>query len=319
MMKKEFYESGIFGFALFVLAVIASVFTGGVMCVATPLDGGGVVNDGMSSVGDNEPIADDDFYVKDVDRKVMLVRPMATPIDTISRMGTTKKVKSMEVKYYSVGSKAIKTTLKTAITAQTSGTTVSLISNDSKMFADADTIRVVGVSGYKEDGSTVDPDNDLMLLVCGKDSSGNPTVCAVNGKVDDNNVCSWLPAIPVNTPLIRMGKACAELDAQAAKFTTLPSAEIQYCQIFMTQVEQSTVDKLSQKEVDWNFSDLEEASIYDMKMGIENSFLFGVKATFTHPTKEQKIWTTGGIMNMAGKYIEIGTAASGVADRKSVV
>lgn len=308
MKLKENY----LGFALFLLAIIASVFTGGVMCMATPLEGGGVQNDDASTIGNNEDIVDDDFYQKDVDKKVAKVRPMTTPIDTISRSSESiNKVKSMEVKYYAVGTKPIITTLKTAITAQTSGTTVTLTPNDAKMFTESDTIRVVGVSGYDSDGATVDTTNDLMLLVCGKDStSGSPVVCAINGLDDDNGGTTYLPAIAAGTTLTRLGKACAEVDAQTGKFTALPSAETQYCQIFMTQIEQSTVDAMSAKEVDWSFSDLEEASIYDMKMGIENSFLFGVKGQLTNPVKDQKVWTTGGIYRMAGKDIEIGTTES---------
>ena len=48
------------------------------------------------------------------------------------------------------------------------------------------------------------------------------------------------------------------------------------------QVEQSTLAKIGKKEVDWSFSDLEEDGIYDMRLGMEGSFMFGVKRKFTH-------------------------------------
>lgn len=304
-MNKVFIFSG--NIFLFVLAAVVSVLTGNlIMAAGYSLPDAGVANNDLSSVSNNSEIAESDFYESDVDKRITRVRPMATPLDTISRKAESKqRVKSMEVQYYSIGLRPIKTSLKTAITAQTSGTVVSLVANDSKMFTESDTIRVVGVKGYLSDGATAD-DKDLLLLVCGKDSSGNPTVCAVNGLDDDNGGTTYLPAIAAETVLIRMGKACAELDAQAPKFTSLPTSETQYCQIFMTQVEQSSIDSMYAKKIDWDFNDIEEDSIFDMKMGIENSFLFGVKNVINHPVKEQKVWSTGGIWWMAGKDIVVG-------------
>lgn len=291
---------------LMVSAIVAGMLTGGVIMAAAPaLPDAGNVNDDLSSISNNEDLADEDYYTKEIDERITKIRPMATPLDNISRNATAKRTRSMEVKYYSVGTRPIKTTLKAAVTEQTSGTTISLIPSDAKMFTEADTIRVVGVKGYKSDGATVDT-KDLVLSVCGKDNSGNPTVCAVNGKSDGNGANSYLPDIAAGTTLIRMGKACAELDAQAPKFTTLPTAEVQYCQNFMTQVEQSKIEEIQSKEVNWKFSDLEEDSIFDMKMGMENSYMFGVKGSINHPVKEQKVWATGGIWWMAGKDLVVG-------------
>ena len=292
---------------LMLSAIVVGMLTGNVvMAAATDLPDAGKGNDDLSSITNNEDIADEDFYTKDIDQRITKIRPMATPLDNISRNATARKTESMEVKYYSVGTRPIKTTLKTAVTAQTDGTTVSIVPTDAKMFTEADTVRVVGVNGYKSDGATADT-KDLVLLVCGKDNSGNPTVCAINGKSDGNGANGYVPAIPVGTVLIRMGKACAELDAQAPKFTTLPTAEVQYCQNFMTQVEQSKIEEIQSKEVNWKFDDLEEDSIFDMRMGMENSYLFGVKGKLTHPVKEQKVWSTGGIWWMAGKDLVVGT------------
>jgi hypothetical protein len=104
-----------------------------------------------------------------------------------------------------------------------------------------------------------------------------------------------------------MGKACAELDVQTGRFNNIPTAETQYCQNFMIQVEQSTFDAIAKKEVDWTFSDLEEDSIYDMRLGQENTFLFGDKRCISHISKDgQKTYFTGGIWYQAGKDIEVG-------------
>ena len=67
------------------------------------------------------------------------------------------------------------------------------------------------------------------------------------------------------------------------------------------QVEQSTLQRLSNKEVGWTMSDQEEAAVYDMRMGMEKSFLFGVARQIWDPIKKEHVYFTGGIWSQAGK------------------
>lgn len=269
-------------------------------------------NGGIATETQGRAEGDEEFYQKEIDERIIKIRPMSTPIDQISRHAKAKKSKSFEVKYYSVGTRPFKTTLSQATTKQQSGTCVALTVADPSIFTVDDTIRCVGVKAITKEDGTLYTNNDvnvpdLVLCVIGTDpSTGNPNVYAVNGYKDGNNQTIWLPIIPVDTVLIRMGKACAELDVQTGRFNNLPLAEIQYCQNFMIQIEQSTFDKLAAKEVDWDFSDLEEDALYDMRLAMENTFLFGVKRKITHALKGSLQWFTGGIWYMAGKDIEVG-------------
>ena len=139
-----------------------------------------------------------------------------------------------------------------------------------------------------------------------------PIVFAVNGNVV-NRQNIGVPSIAAGTKLIRMGKSCGELDVQTGRFNNLPTSELQYCQNFMAQIEQSTLDKIANKEVNWGFSDLEEDSIYDMRLAMENSFLFGDMNMVKHTTKDGMAqWFTKGIWWQAGKDIEVGTTVDGV-------
>lgn len=275
---------------------------------------------GISTVTAGQALGDEEFYSKDIDERITKIRPMATPIDQISRYAKAQHSDSFEVKYYSVGTRPIKCTTNGAVTYQAEGQQASftLPVDDPNMFTLDDTIRVVGIPGETgADGAyqgKVKP--DLVLCVCGRAESTNaPIVYCVNGKVADTmgGQPIWVPqngsknGIPSGTTLIRMGKACGELDAQTGRFNNIPKAEIQYCQNFMIQVEQSTFDKLAKKEVNWDFSDIEEDGIYDMRLAQENTFLFGVKQKIQHVTKDGMTqWFTGGIWHMAGKDIEIG-------------
>lgn len=269
--------------------------------------------DGIATETAGRQYGDPDFYLTDVDQRIVRIRPMATPIDQISRYAKSSETKSFEVKYYSVGTRPIRTKLTKAVNAQSTGASVALEVEDPTMFTLDDTIRVVGVkaiTNYKgvayDQTKTTTP--DLELCVCGRDNAtNNPIVYAVNGVANGDNGPIWLPQIPINTVLVRMGKACGELDVQTGRFNNRPSSELQYCQNFMIQIEQSTFDKIAAKEVNWDFSDQEEDGIYDMRLAQELTFLFGDMNCIKHVTKDgMATWFTRGIWYMPGKDLDLG-------------
>ena len=270
------------------------------------------VPDGIATETAGRANGDPEFYLKDIDERITKIRPMATPIDQISRYAKAQPADSFEVKYYSVGTRPISCKTSSGLDAMVSGDRVALPVSDVNMFTLDDTIRVVGVKAlYDSKGNAYDGTDentpDLVLCVCGRDSYGMPQVYAVNGNKASDDQTILVPAIPSGTTLVRMGKACGELDVQTGRFNNIPTAEIQYCQNFMIQVEQSTFDKIAAKEVDWSFSDIEEDGIYDMRLAQENTYLFGAKNVIYHAAKEgMATWFTGGIWGMAGKDIEVG-------------
>ena len=308
---------------LMTLAFVTGASGGVFMANASELPDAGKTVAGADGTGGTDGIAtetvgraegDPNFYLSDVDKRIVKIRPMATPIDQISRYAKSSSTNSFEVKYYSVGTREIKCSTSAKVTAMVSGASVSLPVDDLNMFTLDDTIRVVGVPAKtKPDGTAYTLEDslipDLVLCVCGKDSSTNlPTVYAVNGTMDSSTKQPILvPEIPQGTTLVRMGKACGELDVQTGRFNNIPMPETQYCQNFMIQVEQSTFDKIAAKEVNWNFSDIEEDGVYDMRLAMENTYLFGVKNVIKHIAKDgMNTWFTGGIWWMAGKDIEVG-------------
>ena len=69
-------------------------------------NGGSHVSDGpLTTTAIRE--ASPDLLLSEIDQRVVKVRPMATPVDQISRMVGARKAKSMVVEYYSVDSKAV--------------------------------------------------------------------------------------------------------------------------------------------------------------------------------------------------------------------
>jgi len=307
---------------LFVIALCVGV-PGGVMMAedvataatnASDLEGGGkqVAGDGEGLAGaatetGGEIMNPDNLYTKHIDEIITKIRPNRTPIDQISRRAARSvKTNSAVVKYYSVGTRPIRTTLTQAVEAQTDESTVSLHVANVNMFTADDTIVCVGVKGYADDGTT-QTTHDLELCVIKRDDNGYPVCYAINGKIGSSKQTIVMPAIPANTVLVRAAKACAEDTMRTGKFSTVPTADEQYTQNFMTQVSQTTFDKMAQKEIDWNFNDLEEDAIFDMKRTMEVSFLMGTKRKIKHSLKDTQQYFTGGIFWQAGRDVQIGT------------
>lgn len=297
------------------LMFVASVFVGGgaimAASVITPIaeggatisEGTGTAPEGAFSKGAGEE-ASPDLFMAAVDQRVTRISQMRTPIDQISRK--TKRVvnaDSAEVKYYKVGNRPVEGEVKTAISISSSADRFALDLVDSSMLDISDTVRFKGINGYKSDGTTVDTGVDFVALVIAIDSNGNRVCQPVNGGEDQVGY----PAIAKGTKVLRMGKAGAEFDVKTSVFSNVPRPDTQYCQKFMMQVEESTWAKMTKKEVEWNFTDLERDGIEDMKIGMEGSFMFGQKRKFKHAISKDLVYTTGGIYYMVGKKIDLGT------------
>ena len=334
-MKKHF--GLVVSFLLTLVATLTGAAGNVIMAAATsPLPDAGktVAGDGVDAVDDvtksgagsvtlSETEGEEDFHVTDLDTKIMKIRPMSTPLEQITRGKGGRHINSMITKYYSVGTRPLFTTLKEATTAQSSGDRVTIKVDDPNLFTEDDTIRVVGVPAVYDDKGVKYEEGDLipdlMLKVIGVDeTTGDLTVFAVNGNQDASKKSIWLPVIAKGTRLLRMGKACSEFDAQTGMFTNLPTAEEQYCQNFMLQVEQSTFEKLWRNEANWTFSDMEEEAVYDFKVTRELTSLFGVKNAIQHASKKQQItYFTKGIWWMAGNLEVAAQFAAGFLRRLS--
>lgn len=284
------------------------------MALITGVAGGKHVVDGPLTT-DLARAGSPELLLNEIDRQIVKIRPMATPIDQLSRCAGSKHAGSMVVDYYNVDTKATSATVTRTYTepstteaaATTDAVKVKLSTSDDEIFDVSDTILVKGVFGYEPDGVT-ESKHDLVLYVVSKTDEGAITVMAVNGKkIGDAQGC--VPSIEAGTALVRMGRAASELDVQSPQFEALPRKAQNYCQIFKMQVEQSTLQRLSSKEVDWSMTDQEEAAIYDMRLGMEKSFLFGVKRKLWDPAKKENIMLTGGVWFQAGKQFNYGENA----------
>lgn len=234
-----------------------------------------------------------ELLLNEVDKRVVKIRPMSTPIDQISRLGGSRRAGSMTVDYYSVDTKPTEATLVTQSPGGSWGSTGStsvIVTDNNAIFAPSDTVLIPDVAVTDENGVA-----GKGLVVYVYDASGSEIkVLATNNY---NGKKTAVPTIPEGSKLIRMGRAATELDVQTGHFDINPVKNSNNCQIFKTQIEQSTFLKISNKEVGWDFSDQEEAAVIDMRLGMEKTFLFGVKGRFNNPDKGEDVLLTGGIWN----------------------
>lgn len=264
--------------------------------IVTGTNGGAHLMDGpltTPAIREGSP----DLLLSEIDKRVVKVRPMATPIDQISRMVGARNAKSMVVEYYSVDSKAVSSRSK-SMTAGTDGDMAGLAiyllkTDNDNLFSATETILVPSVYGKDANGKST---GSVQLYVMDKTDNGLKVVI-LNAAGNETSV---VEGINLGKRLVRMGRAAAELDVQTPQYEALPKKSTNFCQIFKAQIEQSTFAKLSAKEVGWSFNDQEEVAIMDMRMGMEKNFLFGTKARITDPRKMDEVLFTQGIWMQAG-------------------
>jgi hypothetical protein len=165
----------------------------------------------------------------------------------------------------------------------------------------SDTILVKGVKGYDAQGNVTTKNLVLYVNAVGQSSL---TVTAVNGGLGTGTNKTYVPAIAEDTVIYRLSRAAAEGEMRTPSYGVLPKKSENYCQIFMAEIAQSTLQKIAEKEVDWEFSDEEEMAVKKMLREMEASFLFGVKNVTYDNVKKANVYTTEGIYNQIDKVIE---------------
>lgn len=309
-MKKLNIKNGTL-IMLLILALCAlfGIIDAGTMIAGTNIPkGGGVIDTGGTNTAQFARENAEDLLLNEIERKVVRIRPMSNPLEQIGRYATQRSSKSQIVEYYSTDTIPADAKLKTAYAETLAGedqTTIDTTNN--KIFSQYETLIISGVSGYDEQGKTV-TDAHLVLYVLKKADDGKLIVKPINGK-NINGTANCLPSIPANSKIIRSGRAHNETDMKTTTYACVPTKRRQYLQNFRCQIEQSTLDKIADKEADWKFTDLEEEAVFDMKRGMNKSFWLGVPRLI-QDAESKDVFMTGGIWWQAGKTFFYGKSAA---------
>lgn len=253
------------------------------------------INEGKHITGaplttDLAEVAAPSLLTNDIDNKIVKIRPMATPLDQISRMGHSRPVASMEVDYYSVDTRIDRSDVTNAEDlGETDDDTrrIKLTLSAPSAFEISDTMTVASKNKM------------ITAYVVAKNDNTIEVLTDKTATISDFN----------SHEVIRMGRAATQLDVQSPQFNVLPHKRTNLCQIFKQQIEQSIVMRDSHKAIGWEFTDQQEAAIYDMRLGMEKQFLFGHKAKIYDPEKGENVTMTEGIWHQAGKQIIVDKSA----------
>ena len=226
--------------------------------------------DGTTVVGENAPsttVVKAAYMDDDLDKKLVLVRPQDTPIDTFTRtIANNVKSEAWEAGGWEIGTREVWDSLDSAYS---SGTTITVKNPD--MWKPGDTMLVHTIDGNgKDSGVKLDSSNNPVALIVKSISSANLTVQRVG------TLSATIPEIADDSILQRLSPAVSELEASVEGFAIQPSDRKYYNQTHMTQVEESVIHSLLKKKVAMDFSVYKEQTLWDFKRGMELCNLFGV-------------------------------------------
>ena len=226
--------------------------------------------DGTTVVGANAPSTtrvEASYIDDDLDKKIVMIRPQDTPIDTFTRsIANNESCKSWEAGGWEIGTREVVDQVDGAVNA--SATTITVDNAD--MWKPGDTFIVHSISGSDDAGPLLDGSSNPVQCLIKSISSSTLTVQRVGA------LNAALPAIPDNSFLYRLSPAVSELEASVEGFAIQPSDRKYYNQTHMCQVEESVIHALLKKKVAMDFSVYKEQTLWDFKRGMELSNLFGV-------------------------------------------
>ncbi len=265
------------------------------------------------AVSDTTRQASPDLIKDPVDRKIVKMAHSGIPIDQITRHSSSTQSNGMRYQFYSVDNKPISATIldradaddttadASAMTARAtaaSARTGYFYVDNGAVFSVSDTLILFGEKGYgfeKDSISATSLNVPLSLYVEAID--GNKiTVSAINGKFDSSLQCCGIPAITTGGTVKRLGKAIQEGVMQTAITEVYPTKQELFMQIFKCQVSESTIQQLSDKEVDWDYNDQSDMALFDMRRGIELSYIAGIKGYRFDRSTGRYTYTCAGII-----------------------
>jgi len=257
--------------------------------------------EGSPTDTDSVSTASSNLLADEISKKIVKIKPAATPLDTILR-SAKKPVRATAWKYrwYSVDMRGVQDTIATTFDTSASGTFNSTTSvhtitvTNIHIWSEDDNILVNGINGGDDD--------ELVLHVVAKNSSTSTlSVIAVNGLGEDE---VEIPDLPQGTVLTRIGNSKSELDAQTDPYAVIPTDSWNYAQIHMAQVEEGVYESMHNKEVTWGIDDYKLQAIYDMKRSAELTTLFGARNKLTDPIDNNSKYFSGGITRYITKSID---------------
>lgn len=230
-----------------------------------PVDGTTVV----SAIAPSTTVVEPGYLDDDLDKKLVLIRPQDTPIDTFTRsIANNVKSESWEAGGWEIGTREVFDRLDSAYS---SGTTIAVQNADMWKPGDTFLVHTIGSSpDYADTGVKLDGSSLPVAGIVKSISGSNLTVQRIGA------LNAAFPELADESIIQRLSPAVSELEASVEGFAIQPSERHYYNQTHMTQVEESVIHSLLKKKVAMDFSVYKEQTLWDFKRGMELCNLFGV-------------------------------------------
>ncbi len=268
----------------------------------------------------------DGLNMQDVSQEITKMNPDRYPLDTIMRNYAKKvrRVQSQVCKYYQRSAKPMMDRLDSNATGNGTSAAMPASSHTSdptndvdqlfvqvktpKVWRKKDTLLMRGLTeradanGQPASTGTNTVSYDQMYYV--SDKSGSVLQLTPIGGMKNETGQYVVPSFGSDTVMYRMGSAMSEKDAKTEPFAMLPASSVNYCQNFMCQIEMSTFEKMTKKEVPVTFSDQEADMLYNMRGEIESSYIWGEK--FVMDNGSDRTYFTEGLSRQIKKVLTYG-------------
>lgn len=291
-MRKLNFKEALFAMLSLVMVVAFTVLTlpaAAGITLATVIAGAGVTTDSSRSA-----IATLDM--EDISQTVTEILPARVPMNKIMReIRKARKVESEIVRYYSVTNKSLTDVPDSS--ASGAGTSVS-VPCKAYTYSSGDGLTSIWMQPtipqiWSKDQTVIlfnhpaaatiasgTPTNLQNVVFWVRTKTGNVVeLVPLNGSLGTgaNAAAYVVPTFAASASFVFAGKAMPQLAMQTNPIASMPTANEQYCQNFMAQIEESTFEKMTKKEVNFGFADYEKQNIWNMAVEEEISFLFGAK------------------------------------------
>ena len=259
-------------------------------------------------VSEDGTVTEHDINRPTISKKLTKINPSLFPMDTLLRTVAGVSAKSSEYKYYSVRGRGVQSKVTAAYTVtggSESGAKQISVANAHIFSVDTNVL----LPSFNVDNAT-----KVASPVVGGGFSLNPLICHIvavdavsQGKITVYPLnAAVLPALPVDTPLFRLGVAKDEKAAVSEDPSQMPYSDYNYMQIHMTTVSQGLYQRLTEKDVEFGLLDMREQALLDFRMTNEADALFGVKSEIVDPVSRKVKRMSDGLLRKIDKHLDMG-------------
>lgn len=228
----------------------------------------------------------------DISTEVTKIRPDVAALDTmIRKLRNSEKAEDIQVNFEEVEFRGRSANTVGAIAAPVDPVDPTeaekfrtITTNNPGIFVEGELIEVQAI----DVGSPAKP---LLLRIDKRNGDGTLVVTGVN------TVENGVPAIPDNTPLIRLAPSAGELKAQSKSLIHYPEMRYNYCQRFLAQLEQSMIRKKIRSNSGFGWNEQNYMKMYDFRTSIESAYLFSQKSMTFSQEENDFVFTTDGVFH----------------------